>query len=203
MPAVTCWRGLVSVGGIYKYSEKLHVSDEASGKSEASDGGQASQRPVMGPKQVLGQWWDPGKSETSDGAQASQRPVMEYRQVLGQWWGPGKSETSDGAQPSLRPVMLHRQVLGLWWTLTSVAWSLKASSPSKAMCVALYPVSLRQLVFWGRWNVYLWTPLCYFFAILHSFSQSLSIVLPVGVSCWMSPSASWAPAPSLVVHASP
>ena len=36
------------------------------------------------------------------------------------------------------------------------------------------------IVFWGLWNVYLWTPLCYFVAILHLFSQSLSIVLQCG-----------------------
>ena len=65
-------------------------------------------------------------------------------------------------------------------TSTSLAWSLKASSPSKTMCVILFPVSLRELVFWTWWNVYLWTPLCYFVAILHLFSQSLSIVLWCG-----------------------
>ena len=41
-------------------------------------------------------------------------------------------------------------------------------------------MSLRELVFWGWWNVYLWTPLCYFVAIFHLFSQSLSIVLRCG-----------------------
>ena len=41
-------------------------------------------------------------------------------------------------------------------------------------------VSLRELVFWEWWNVYLWTPLCYFVAILHLFFQSLSIVLRYG-----------------------
>ena len=48
------------------------------------------------------------------------------------------------------------------------------------MCVVLFPVSLRELVFWGWWNIYLWTPLCYFVAILHLFSQSSSIVLLCG-----------------------
>ena len=48
------------------------------------------------------------------------------------------------------------------------------------MCVVLFPLSFRELVFWGWWNVYLWTPLCYFVAILHLFSQSLSIVLRWG-----------------------
>ena len=65
-------------------------------------------------------------------------------------------------------------------TSTSLSWSLTASSPSKTMCVILFPASLRELVFWGWWNVYLWTPLCYFVAILHLFSQSLSFVLRCG-----------------------
>ena len=56
----------------------------------------------------------------------------------------------------------------------------KFDSPSKTMCVVLFPVSLRELVFWGWWNIYLWTPLCYFVAILHLFSQSWSIVLRCG-----------------------
>ena len=55
-------------------------------------------------------------------------------------------------------------------TSTSLAWSLTASSPSKTMCMMLFPVSLRELVFWGWWNVYMWTPLCYWVAILHLFS---------------------------------
>ena len=44
----------------------------------------------------------------------------------------------------------------------------------------LFNVSLRELVFWGWWKLYLSTPLCYFVAILHLFSQSLSIVLRCG-----------------------
>ena len=48
------------------------------------------------------------------------------------------------------------------------------------MCVILFPVSLRELVFLGWWNVYLWRPLCYFVAILQLFSLSLSIVLWYG-----------------------
>ena len=64
-------------------------------------------------------------------------------------------------------------------TSRSLAWSLTVSSP-KTMCVILFPMSLRELVFWGWWNVYLWTPLCYYVAILHLFSQSLSIVLRCG-----------------------
>ena len=78
-------------------------------------------------------------------------------------------------------------------TSTSLAWRLTASSPSKTMCLVLFPVSLRELVFWGWWYIYLWSPLCYYVAILHLSSQSLSTVLRVGVGCWMSPSASWAP----------
>ena len=46
-------------------------------------------------------------------------------------------------------------------------------------------------VFWGWRNVYLRTPLCYFVAILHLFSQSLSIILRCGgqllnVICFLS-----------------
>ena len=41
-------------------------------------------------------------------------------------------------------------------------------------------VSLKELVFWGRWSVSLWTHLCYFAVSMHSFSQSLSIVLRCG-----------------------
>ena len=45
----------------------------------------------------------------------------------------------------------------------------------------MFPMSVRELVFWGWINVYLWTPLGYFFAILQLFSQSLSTVLWCGV----------------------
>ena len=65
-------------------------------------------------------------------------------------------------------------------TLTFMKRSLAARLPSKTMCVLLFPVSLGELVFWGWWNVHLWKPLCYFVAILHLFSQSLSIVLRCG-----------------------
>ena len=79
-------------------------------------------------------------------------------------------------------------------TSTSLARSLTASSPSKTVCVLLFPVSLRELVFCGWWNQYprwrnkiffffffnLWTTLCYFVAILHLFSKSFSIVLQCG-----------------------
>ena len=55
-------------------------------------------------------------------------------------------------------------------TSTSLEWSVTASPPSKTMCVVLFHVSLNELVFWRWWNVYLWTPQCYFVAILHLFS---------------------------------
>ena len=44
------------------------------------------------------------------------------------------------------------------------------------MWVILYLVSLSEAGFWGWWSVSLWTRLCYFVAIMHLFSQSLSIV---------------------------
>ena len=44
-------------------------------------------------------------------------------------------------------------------TSISLAWSLTASSPSKTMCMVLFPVPLRELVFWGWWSIYLLTPL--------------------------------------------
>ena len=63
-------------------------------------------------------------------------------------------------------------------TSTFFSRNLTASSTSKTMCVVMFPVSLREFVFCGHLvNVYFWTPLCYFVAILHLFSQSLSIVL--------------------------
>ena len=62
-------------------------------------------------------------------------------------------------------------------TSTSLAWSMTESLPPRTMCVVLFPMSLREFVRWNWWNVYLWTPLCYFVTILHLFSQSLSIVL--------------------------
>ena len=58
-------------------------------------------------------------------------------------------------------------------TSTSLAWSLTESSPLKIMCVVVFLVSLRELVFLGWWNVYLWTPLliyCYFAFVTHSLS---------------------------------
>ena len=48
--------------------------------------------------------------------------------------------------------------------------NLTASSASKTMCVVFFQVSLSELAFWSWWNVYLWTHLCYFIAILHLFS---------------------------------
>ena len=62
-----------------------------------------------------------------------------------------------------------------------LAGNLIASSPSKTMWVGdieiLFPASLRELVFWGWSNAYLWRQMCYFVSILHLFSQSLTIVL--------------------------
>ena len=62
----------------------------------------------------------------------------------------------------------------------------------------LFPVSLRQLVFWGWWTPLCppttnWTPLCYFVASLHLFYNARVLFSGVWVSCWMSPSASSAP----------
>ena len=78
-------------------------------------------------------------------------------------------------------------------TLTFLACSLTAGSPSKTMCMVLSPVSLKKLVFWGYLSVSLWTPLCCFVATMNFFSKSFSIVLRWGVCCWMSSSASRAP----------
>ena len=50
----------------------------------------------------------------------------------------------------------------------------------ETISMVLFPVSLRELIFCGWWNVYLWKPLCYFIAIFQLFSQSLSIVLRCG-----------------------
>ena len=43
-------------------------------------------------------------------------------------------------------------------TLLFLAWSLTADSPSKTRFAVLSLVSLKELVFWGWWNVSLWTP---------------------------------------------
>ena len=40
----------------------------------------------------------------------------------------------------------------LFPTSTSLAWSLTPSSPSKTMCVVLFPMPLREFVFWGWWT---------------------------------------------------
>ena len=61
-------------------------------------------------------------------------------------------------------------------TSTSLAWSLISSSPEKTICVVLFAVSLRALVFWCWWNVYFWTPALLIVAIMHLFSKSSSIV---------------------------
>ena len=82
--------------------------------------------------------------------------------------------------------------------LTSFTWSLTSSSPSKSICVVLFLLSLRQLVHSGWWSVSLWTPLCYFVATMHLFSQSLSIIircvgqlLNVTFSIWSSMCIRW------------
>ena len=46
------------------------------------------------------------------------------------------------------------------------------------MWVVLFLVSLRELVFWVWWSVSLWTPRCYFVAIVYLLSS-------VWVSCWI------------------
>ena len=46
----------------------------------------------------------------------------------------------------------------------------------KDKCWVLILVSLREFVFWGWWSVRLWAPPCYYIAIIHLYSQSLSIV---------------------------
>ena len=60
---------------------------------------------------------------------------------------------------------------------TTIVWSLTASSSSKTMCVLLFIMSLRELVFWGWWSMSLQTPLRCF---MHLFSKSLGIALWCG-----------------------
>ena len=62
-------------------------------------------------------------------------------------------------------------------TLISLACSLTERLPSKTMCMVLFLVALKEVVFWGWWSVSLWAPLCYVVAVMHLFSQSLTIVL--------------------------
>ena len=64
-------------------------------------------------------------------------------------------------------------------TLTSLAWSLTASSSSKTTCLVLFPVSLRELVFWGWWNVYLWTPV-----LLHCYCAFVLPILEYSSRVW-------------------
>ena len=64
-------------------------------------------------------------------------------------------------------------------TSTSLAWSLAASSPSKTMCVVLFPVSKRISILRLEKGIFVDTSV-YFVAILHLFSQFLSIVLQSG-----------------------
>ena len=61
-------------------------------------------------------------------------------------------------------------------TSISLAWSSTSSSHLKTMCVVLFAVSLKELVFWGWWNSYLYALRCY----LHLFFRTLSIVLCLG-----------------------
>ena len=87
---------------------------------------------------------------------------------------------SRNANPPHGDLFLSGVTFELVPTLTFLAWSLTAVSPSKTMCVVLSPVPLKELVFWGGWSMSLWTPLCCFVATIHLFSQSLSIVLRCG-----------------------
>ena len=59
------------------------------------------------------------------------------------------------------------------------------------MWKVLFPVSLRELEFWGWWYVYLWTPLCYLLLFWICSPSPWVLFSGVGVSCWMSPSASY------------
>ena len=61
------------------------------------------------------------------------------------------------------------------------------------MCVVLFSVSLRELVFWSKWNVYSWTPLCYSLQFCICSSNAWVLFSGVRVSCWISPSAFWMP----------
>ena len=78
-------------------------------------------------------------------------------------------------------------------TSTSMEWSLTTSSTSKTTCVSLFAASITELFFGCWWSVSLWTHQCCYVATMHSSSQSSSIVLRHGVTCWMSSAASRAP----------
>ena len=78
-------------------------------------------------------------------------------------------------------------------TSTSLEWSLTESSPSKTMCVGLelYPVYLRELIFWVWWNN-ICGHLCVTSLLFYIWSPNHWVLFSgVGVSCWMSLSASW------------
>ena len=79
--------------------------------------------------------------------------------------------------------------------LTIPTSSLTESSSLKTMWVVYIVFRASQRIGILRLVTrYLWTPLCYFVAILHCCPNPWVLVFGVGVSCWMSPSASWAPA---------
>ena len=64
--------------------------------------------------------------------------------------------------------------------ITSQTWLMDKICSNVLFPEVFFPVSLRELVFWGWWNVYLLTLLCYFVVILHLFSQSFGIVFLCG-----------------------
>ena len=82
-------------------------------------------------------------------------------------------------------------------TSTSLAWSLTASSPSKTMCVVLFPVYYRVIPKnWyfkvGEW--YICGHLCVTLLLFCICSPKPWVIFSdFGVSCWMSPSTSRAP----------
>ena len=130
---------------------------------------------------------------------SQQTDLLLLPPLTGTWLG-FRSGAITGAWYWILTKLRHKSLaeLGLWalpmlttWSCLgflsvlvpssiSLAWSLTASSPSKTMCVVLFPVPLWELVFWGWWNAYLWTPLRYFVAPMHLFSQSVSIILRCG-----------------------
>ena len=67
-------------------------------------------------------------------------------------------------------------------TSSSMEWSLTPSSHLKTMCMVLFPVSVRKLVFWGSWNVHLWTPL-YYFAFVFPIPEDCSSVWVSAAEC--------------------
>ena len=55
-------------------------------------------------------------------------------------------------------------------------WFLYELVQTSMHILGFFPCLSENWIFWGWWNADLWTPLCYFVAIFHRFSQSLSIV---------------------------